>query len=301
MGYRTNPIESLLTDEGFVHSESKMVFSEGVRDDENITVYRDAISHVIWLDSLKTNLNEHYKTAQFWSEPILGHQLLSERSGRELLDTKMRLAYVKHQLSSVSRLLDFGCGSGAFLEAVRPFVSSLHGIELSESNRIHLQSAGIECGESLKELGENQFSICTMFHVLEHLEDPIGTLVSIKDRLLPGGIIVIEVPNARDFLLSDIAPEEFKKFTSWSQHLVLYTRDLLRTVLVLSGFKKIEIRGHQRYGLSNHLNWFKNGEPNYQFESRVSEILGSPELSKAYEGALDQKDATDSLLAIAIA
>lgn len=35
-----------------------------------------------------------------------------------------------------------------------------------------------------------------MFHVLEHLVDPLPTLRQIADRLSPGGVLNIEVPNA---------------------------------------------------------------------------------------------------------
>jgi SAM-dependent methyltransferase len=34
-----------------------------------------------------------------------------------------------------------------------------------------------------------------MLHVLEHLHDPLGALVKIRDWLVPGGRLYIEVPN----------------------------------------------------------------------------------------------------------
>ena len=56
-------------------------------------------------------------------------------------------------------------------------------------------------------------------------------LKEFKTHLNPGGILIVEVPHAKDFLLSNLKNEDFKNFTLWSQHLILHTRESLQRFL----------------------------------------------------------------------
>jgi hypothetical protein len=92
------------------------------------------------------------------------------------------------------------------------------------------------------------------------LPKPIETLSALIKKVVSGGQILIEVPHANDFLLSVVNCEDFKKFTLWSQHLVLHTRESVRKTLNFVSLEGIQIKGVQRYPLSNHLNWLANGK-----------------------------------------
>ena len=111
------------------------------------------------------------------------------------------------------------------------------------------------------------------------------------------GSLILEVPHASDILLSQLETDAFKRFTLWSQHLILHTRESLRRLLQAGGFSNIVIEGVQRYPLSNHLNWLSQGKPGGH--KSVLSALDTPELKMAYEAALRKIDATDTLVAIA--
>ena len=104
---------------------------------------------------------------------------------------------------------------------------------------ISLNKDGINCVFSLQELADNSFDVCVSFHVLEHLPDPLEILSSLKKKIISGGILILEVPHANDFLLSVAQNEPFKQFTLWSQHLVLHTRESLKCMLAYVGFEDI--------------------------------------------------------------
>ena len=140
------------------------------------------------------------------------------------------------------------------------------------------------------------FDTIFCFHTLEHLNDPIEVLKSFKKILKPQGHIVIEVPHAKDFLLSTLSNKDFKNFTLWSQHLILHTRTSLEKLLKVSNFNNFIIQGKQRYKLSNHLNWIVSGEPGGH-KSLLSSI-DTNELTVAYERSLQMIDATDTLVAV---
>ena len=78
-----------------------------------------------------------------------------------------------------------------------------------------------------------------MFHILEHIPYQVETLRALKQKLSKKGKIIIEVPSAQDFLLTFENLDKFKKFTFWSEHLILHTENSLRKVLKSSGLKNI--------------------------------------------------------------
>jgi len=156
---------------------------------------------------------------------------------------------------------------------------------------------GIPSANSIDAIKDSSLDIIVSFHVLEHLPNPLDTLSELIEKVASGGQILIEVPHAKDFLLSSVDCEAFKEFTLWSQHLVLHTRESLRRTLEYVGLEDIQIEGVQRYPLSNHLNWLANGKPGGH-KSLIS-VLDSDTLFNAYQQSLSRIDATDTLVAIA--
>tara|TARA_R110001592_G_scaffold198339_11_gene446539 strand:+ start:1218 stop:1631 length:414 start_codon:yes stop_codon:yes gene_type:complete len=132
-----------------------------------------------------------------------------------------------------------------------------------------------------------------MFHVLEHLDRPIEILKNIRKRMKENSTLIVEVPHANDALIKKYDCEKFKDFTFWSEHLILYTRDTLKKVLELSGFKNIEIFGEQRYNIFNHLHWLSKGEPGGSKKFGLSDT----DLIQNYDNFLKDNGMTDTLIA----
>ncbi len=123
---------------------------------------------------------------------------------------------------------------------------------------------GILCLPSLEtaetEL-EDKFDAITMWHILEHLENPQNILKRLSRFLSEDEKIIIEVPNANDALLSLYGCKAFQNFTYWEYHLYLYTMETLKRLLNETGFHIDFITQAQRYPLSNQLYWLTNGIP----------------------------------------
>lgn len=103
-------------------------------------------------------------------------------------------------LPRTSNILDYGFGSGDFLLALSALgYPNLWGYDLDRNrqNRDHLSSAGIHalCGEERVRLPANHFDCIRLEHVVEHLPAPIDTLGALKEKLRPGGILVLTVPS----------------------------------------------------------------------------------------------------------
>lgn len=139
-----------------------------------------------------------------------------------------------------------------------------------------------------------QFDIITLFHVLEHLHDPISTLKQLKRLLKPNGKIIIEVPSSNDALLTLYESDEFAKFTYWSCHLYLYNEWTLKKMVGKSNFKIYYIKQIQRYTLANHLHWLATGKPGGHIEWGY---LDHQLINQLYEKQLASVGRCDTLFA----
>jgi 2-polyprenyl-3-methyl-5-hydroxy-6-metoxy-1,4-benzoquinol methylase len=112
--------------------------------------------------------------------------------------------YVKHvlRIASISgpdcRILDFGCGDGAFLTVCRVFGFESYGIDISTTRDQRADHAGVKVLPSLSALdsiGVGALDVVSMFQVLEHLAEPDLVLQQLVSRLRIGGLVIIEVPD----------------------------------------------------------------------------------------------------------
>ena len=107
------------------------------------------------------------------------------------------------------RVLDFGCGDGGYLVRAKIIARQVVGVELEDAMREALCAEGFDVRASIDGLG--RFDVITLFHVIEHLENPLAYLSLFAEHLQPGGRLVIETPNAEDALLSLYGSEATKR------------------------------------------------------------------------------------------
>ena len=133
------------------------------------------------------------------------------------------------------KLLDIGCGNGAFLKAFSEVYPKyeLAGLELDDRNKEVIESINgvkkLYIG-SIDTLNEC-FDVIIMIHVLEHIPDPVQYLVALSNKLNKDGLLFIEIPHLGkspfDLLIAD--------------HCTHFDLESLEAVIKRSGFELVKV------------------------------------------------------------
>lgn len=264
-----------------------------VRDNNSISVLECDDCGLVCLSSFEHINNDHYENSGM-------HNNIKPEYESWIQDTKdddkRRFEFLRKKIIN-SRLLDFGCGAGGFLDIARSHASRVDGIELEKALQSRFKDKGLNVFSNLEAAKKNgaKWDLITAFHVVEHLPDPKNTLIEIANLLSDAGELIIEVPNSDDILLSLYENKEFQNFTYWSQHLFLYNQKTLTELMIQSGFKLHWVKHVQRYPLSNHLYWLAKGQPGGQ---KKWDFINSSALDAEYENKLASLKMTDTIIAL---
>jgi len=286
----THSIVRALFELGLSSPQDLELFHPRTRDRADISVYRCRRSEVLVLSSIQHMSVSHCEEKE---EFIFGQKDDRLRAAVASIEDSERRAREVRLLVINKRWLDVGTGHGGILDLLAPITLTTAGVEPQRKAREALIQAGYSVFPDLASVN-GVFDVITLFHVYEHLSDPIGFLSELKQLLAPGGIIILEIPHARDFLLTELDCQSFRAFTLWSEHLLLHTRQSLFAFVRASGYSRCEILGRQRYSLANHLHWLVRGKPGGHI---VWTHFQDKTLDLAYEAKLAALDRTDTLLA----
>lgn len=208
-----------------------------------------------------------------------------------------RMKYLKKYLkNSQMKILEVGCSSGFMLH---PLISSGYrcvGVEPSGIFSDFLRSKKIEVYQTLEELKvknpKYKFDLIMHFFVLEHIVDPLEFLKSQINMLNDNGKIIFEIPNAADPLYTLYKVPEFEKFYWSIAHPWYFSFNSIKYLLDKLSLH-YEIKLDQRYDLSNHIIWARDGRPGGS--GKFSPILNE-ELEDQYKKNLIQAGICDTLV-----
>lgn len=146
---------------------------------------------------------------------------------------------------SVRRLLDVGCSFGFALDFSRhAFGWEVLGVDPSPLATAGGKALGVPIRNTYfsadLDLGPEPFDLVLCSEILEHLAEPFALLVAMRERLPPGGLLVLSTPNLAA-VRKETEEGALGRALSPGLHLMLYDRGALSLLLAKAGFSEVRI------------------------------------------------------------
>ncbi|KKL92017.1 hypothetical protein LCGC14_1888900 [marine sediment metagenome] len=180
---------------------------------------------------------------------------VSENYEHKLSVSDYRRAMIVNNIIKVNdRILDIGTGNSNFVGMVK----NSTGIDINKSRVDRSVTRGLDVRYCDVFDWNEPMDVVTLFHVLEHITNPIEFMYKIYEVLNKNGILVIEVPNLDDALVS---LPVYSEFYYQNAHCTYFTPGTLRFLMKSCGFDVVDEIRLQRYSLNNHLYWLLKRKP----------------------------------------
>jgi 2-polyprenyl-3-methyl-5-hydroxy-6-metoxy-1,4-benzoquinol methylase len=191
---------------------------------------------LVWSDPLPHNLRSYYEDdyrveykGTFTPKPK--HIL---RAGKVALYRRKLLG---KWIDQPKKILDVGTGGGEFAYLLQSLGHDVNGIEPNKGYAEYSKQAyglKIQVGfiQDIQQPDES-FDLITIWHVLEHTENPCDVLTKLHSLLKPQGTLVVEVPTIE-------ATCQSPKSTFHEAHIFNFNLDTLRKLGEKVGFTEVE-------------------------------------------------------------
>lgn len=148
-------------------------------------------------------LARYYASDQFSREVRGSGRPTTEAMQYRDMRARRRWSLLQHRLPKGGICLEIGCGAGNFLRLLGDSGYSAIGIDPSSGYAAYARSQGLDVvvGQFPEDLppspagGVPVYDLIFLFHVLEHVPDPMRMLEDVRARLAPNGVFVLEYPD----------------------------------------------------------------------------------------------------------
>ncbi len=161
-------------------------------------------------------------------------------------DYSRRLAFLLGEVRAGDRALDLGCGEGRFTsELVRAGATAI-GVDVAAAalERARARDPGLDLRlvpiDGPLPFEDGSFELVWASEVIEHIGDTARCLSEVRRVLVPGGRLLVTTPSHGRMRVALGGVERFSE--PLGDHLHLYTRSSLRTLLAEFGFAPVSVR-----------------------------------------------------------
>ena len=243
-----------------------------------IKIFQCKDCDVIWHENKIDDVKKYYETEEYRKE-LEGsseEEKFYELHDKETLD---KLNYTGTTIFRNKIVADIGCGCGAFLDYVSGVAREVVAVEPSLKYRNIMSRKGFSTysyADEAKKLYANKIDVITSFDVIEHVQSPESFIKDVYDLLTAGGKAIIGTPTDAPIMRSLLGKDYEKKLLFSTQHLWILSEKNLRITSEKCGFKNIDIKYYQRYGIDNMLGWLKDKEPKSEIKQKfITETLNN--------------------------
>jgi ubiquinone/menaquinone biosynthesis C-methylase UbiE len=157
-----------------------------------------------------------------------------------------RLAFLRAEVRPGDRALDVGCGAGEFTAALAQAGAQAIGVDVAQAALERARERHPALDFRLVPLdgplpfADSAFELVWASEVIEHVADTARWLSEVRRVLAPRGRLLLTTPSHGRLLLALGGIERFSE--PLGDHLHLYSKRSLRSLLDDFGFERIEVR-----------------------------------------------------------
>ena len=219
-----------------------------INEDEKFDIFKCQKCGVVFLNSdKKINYSQYYGENYYCNsgESFSKFMQLLIKISEDFSFTRKEqliLKYFKNYKSKIA-ILDIGCGEGKFLLNLDKNKFIKKGIEINKDacRSCKKRSLSVLNKDFLKiEFNSEKYEVITLWHVLEHLDNPRAVLEKINRILKPNGILVISTPNIGSVGFK-IGKSRWFHIDS-PRHRFLYNKKSLKFLLNKEEFEIMEVK-----------------------------------------------------------
>jgi len=171
-------------------------------------------------------------------------------------------------------VMDIGASSGTYMGGVAPFAKRVLGIEPNKEQREEL-SGRFKIYASVDDAILEQvksIDTVTLWHVIEHIDDPVTFLFKASRLLKDNGRIYLSTPNLNDILMK-IVPSDFPQFFYRKWHSHYYSVESLCNMTSYAGLSISFCCTHHSFGIGNAFGWCLDREPGKGIELPNNDLM----------------------------
>jgi 2-polyprenyl-3-methyl-5-hydroxy-6-metoxy-1,4-benzoquinol methylase len=228
-------------------NDCTQMFTQNVAEQNEIGKYYQSENYVSHSDTQKGIVNKLYHS-------VRKRTLLSKKKLVEFETKKQH-----------GKILDIGCGTGAFLSTMKAGGWKYTGLEPDDNARkkaFELHNINPQPSHEIFNLPFNNYDAITMWHVLEHVHQLHEYIAHIKNMLTLNGLVFIAVPNYTSY-----DAKHYK--AQWAaydvpRHLYHFSPASMKKLVEQHGLKIIKIKPmwFDSYYVSMLSEQYKNGKGN---------------------------------------
>lgn len=192
--------------------------------------------HFVWPIPTEETISRYYQFERYGS--FLYPEISISRGHREGIVAEL-LTRSRQLTRAPWRLLDVGCSTGDFLKLAARLGWQPFGTELDPTTAQIARARTdlpVFIGSGIDPVPRSStFDAIMISHTLEHCRIPYDLLLEVNSRLVPGGALIIRVPNSSSKVASAMG-----RLWTWycpPVHLYYFNRPSLDSLLTRAGFK----------------------------------------------------------------